>query len=127
MTDASQLDAALWQAIQRTCLAYDRTMMAWVRTATSLMSFGFTIYKFFDIESKQAQASPALLLGAARFGSLMIVIGIVAAVVAAIEQSRFRRRMQAEYGRVPSSPTSVIAMIVGVVGLSGLAVVLLRL
>jgi putative membrane protein len=127
MTGAPQLDDALWQAIQRTCLAYDRTMMAWVRTATALMSFGFTIYKFFEIESKQAQTPPGLLRSAAQFGSLMIVIGIVAAVIAAIEQVRFLRRVQAEYGRVPSSPTNVIATIVGVVGLSGLAVVLLRL
>ena len=34
-------------ALDRTRLAYERTLMAWVRTATSLISFGFTIYKFF--------------------------------------------------------------------------------
>ena len=32
--------------MDRTRLAYERTLMAWVRTATSLISFGFTIYKF---------------------------------------------------------------------------------
>ena len=31
-------------AIDRTRLAYERTLMAWVRTATSLISFGFTIF-----------------------------------------------------------------------------------
>jgi putative membrane protein len=31
-----------------TRLAYEeRTLMAWVRTATSLISFGFTIFNFF--------------------------------------------------------------------------------
>ena len=35
-------------AIERTRLAHERTLMAWVRTATSLISFGFTIYKGFD-------------------------------------------------------------------------------
>ena len=34
-------------AIDRTFLAHERTLMAWVRTAISLISFGFTIYKFF--------------------------------------------------------------------------------
>ena len=29
-------------------------MMASIRTATSLISFGFTIYKFFDLELKTA-------------------------------------------------------------------------
>ena len=39
-------------AIERTNLAQERTIMAWVRTATSLISFGFTIYKFFQLEVK---------------------------------------------------------------------------
>ena len=30
-------------------------MMAWIRTATSLISFGFTIYKFFDLELKPSR------------------------------------------------------------------------
>ncbi len=32
----------------RTSMASDRTLMAWVRTALSMISFGFTIYKFFQ-------------------------------------------------------------------------------
>ena len=35
-------------ALRRTFMAYERTLMAWIRTATSLISFGFTIYKFFE-------------------------------------------------------------------------------
>jgi putative membrane protein len=35
-------------AFERTVLAYERTLMAWIRTAISLISFGFTIYKFFQ-------------------------------------------------------------------------------
>ena len=35
-------------AYERTALANDRTLMAWIRTSTSLISFGFTIYKFFQ-------------------------------------------------------------------------------
>ncbi len=31
---------------QRTILAADRTLMAWIRTSLSMLSFGFTIYKF---------------------------------------------------------------------------------
>ena len=32
----------------RTIMAADRTLMAWIRTSLSLLSFGFTIYKFLD-------------------------------------------------------------------------------
>ncbi len=30
----------------RTIMAADRTLMAWIRTSLSMLSFGFTIYKF---------------------------------------------------------------------------------
>ena len=43
---APQLDSSTRLAVDRTRLAHERTLMAWVRTATSLISFGFTIYKF---------------------------------------------------------------------------------
>jgi uncharacterized protein DUF2490/uncharacterized protein DUF202 len=45
-------------ALDRTRLAHDRTLMAWVRTATSLISFGFTIYKFFQYLHEKGEASP---------------------------------------------------------------------
>jgi putative membrane protein len=35
-------------AVIRTGLAADRTLMAWVRTSLSLLSFGFTIYKVLE-------------------------------------------------------------------------------
>jgi uncharacterized membrane protein YidH (DUF202 family) len=35
-------------ALDRTHMAYERTLMAWIRTAASLISFGFTVYKFFE-------------------------------------------------------------------------------
>ena len=48
MVDSADLPAATRLAVDRTRLAYERTLMAWTRTATSLISFGFTIYKFFE-------------------------------------------------------------------------------
>lgn len=38
-------------AFKRSVLALDRTLMAWIRTAVSLISFGFTIYKFLQAMS----------------------------------------------------------------------------
>ncbi|MDR3557688.1 MAG: DUF202 domain-containing protein [Syntrophobacteraceae bacterium] len=35
-------------ALERTILAHERTLMGWVRTSTSLITFGFTLYKFFS-------------------------------------------------------------------------------
>ena len=37
----------------RTIMAADRTLMAWIRTALSMLSFGFTIYKFLQTIASQ--------------------------------------------------------------------------
>ena len=39
----------------RTIMAADRTLMAWIRTALSMISFGFTIYKFLDAMAEHDQ------------------------------------------------------------------------
>lgn len=40
-------------AMIRTIMAADRTLMAWTRTALSMLSFGFTIYKFLEGVAEQ--------------------------------------------------------------------------
>ena len=36
-------------ATERTRMAADRTLMGWIRTALSMIGFGFTIYQVFGI------------------------------------------------------------------------------
>jgi len=52
-------------------MAADRSLMAWVRTGLSMISFGFTVYKLLQA----AQANGAVLLAAV--GSFMFVSIIV--------------------------------------------------
>ena len=47
------LDTSTRLAVERTRLANERTLMAWIRTATSLIAFGFTIFKFFQYLATQ--------------------------------------------------------------------------
>src|SRR4051794_10744475 len=54
-------------AVDRTWLGYERTLMAWVRTAASLISFGFSIYKFFQFEKGEGGASGIRFFFSARF------------------------------------------------------------
>jgi len=61
-------------------MAADRTMMAWVRTALSMLSFGFTIYKFLeDFEGRRKISSEYLPrnigLFLAALGTVSIVMG----------------------------------------------------
>ena len=41
----------------RTIMAADRTLMAWIRTSLSMLSFGFTIYKFLEAMAEAGQLS----------------------------------------------------------------------
>ena len=76
----TDLPAATQLALDRTRLAHERTLMAWVRTSTSLISFGFTIYKFFQyLQRETDRPLPAsALLGPAQFALMMIGIGLTA-------------------------------------------------
>ena len=69
-------------ALERTRLAYERTLMAWVRTATSLISFGFTIYKFFQYLREGRAGTFDGAFGPRPFALMMIAIGLVALLLA---------------------------------------------
>ena len=65
----------------RTWMAYERTLMAWIRTATSMIGFGFTIYKFFE----GRPANPSAILTSRDFAILMIGFGLIALMLATIQ------------------------------------------
>ncbi|MBE5502510.1 Predicted membrane protein [Mycobacteroides abscessus subsp. massiliense] len=53
MTEPPVLDTSTRLAVERTRLALERTTMAWIRTSTSLIAFGFTIFKFFQYQAER--------------------------------------------------------------------------
>ena len=59
-------------------------MLSWVRTATALITFGFSIHQFFRIASKGTVERTGFI-GPHEFGMLMIVIGLVALLLATLE------------------------------------------
>jgi len=112
-------------AIDRTRLAHDRTLMAWIRTATSLISFGFTIYKFFQYMQEQRQVSQAKLLGPREFALMMIGVGLVALILATIQHRRDLQKMRNHF-EVPYSMVTVVAGLIGVFGLIAFLAVVFR-
>jgi len=119
--DATQL------AAERTRLAHERTLMAWIRTATSLISFGFTIYKFFQVLREQsATARPEHLIGSHVFALLMIIVGLVALLLATVQHRRDMQTLRMHYPDFPYSLATVIAILVAGLGFLGLFVVLFR-
>ncbi len=78
---ATATDHFAWM---RTRLAMERTLMAWVRTGSSLIGFGFTIVQFFDRMEDLQNAKPARFPGAPRYlGLMLITCGIAALVISA--------------------------------------------
>jgi putative membrane protein len=92
-----KLDTTTRFAADRTFLAYERTMMAWVRTATSMISFGFTIYKFFQLELADRPAVDRMI-GPRGFALILIAIGLGSLALAFIEHRQSLRLMRTTYG-----------------------------
>jgi putative membrane protein len=101
--------------------------MAWSRTATSLISFGFPISKFFQFMREEGQIShPDRTLGSREFALLMILIGLVALVPATPQHRWGMQTLQAQGVSVPYSLVMAVAMLVGGLGLLGLFMVIFR-
>ena len=113
-------------ALDRTRLAHERTLMAWTRTATSLISFGFTIYKFFEYLRENRPAVEPGILGPQGFAAMMIVIGLTALVLATVEHRRSMKALRAAFGEVPYSLAAVVAGLIAILGILGLLGVLVR-
>src|SRR5205823_13878286 len=129
MTDAVQprtekISAAIKLAVDRTRLAYERTLMGWIRTAISLITFGFTIYKVFQIEGAGKQHG---IISATEFSVLMIVFGLVCLLMATLEHRRELNALKAEYPEIPPrSLARVLAALISLLGILALLAVLLR-
>ena len=118
-----ELDLSTRLAMDRTRVAYDRTMMAWIRTATSLISFGFSIYKFFQLEPRPL-GEHSRLIGSRGFALLMVGIGLVSLTIGVVEHHFDTRSLLREYPAMSRSATPwVAALIAGLGILAFLAVV----
>jgi putative membrane protein len=121
-----KLDTPTQLAFERTRVAYDRTLMASVRTATSLITFGFTVYKFFQLELPGKDKS-FQIIGARGFGLIMICIGLLSLLISAIEYRKYMRNMRKEYCDMPRSSTGLVAGLIALLGILALLVLILRM
>ena len=101
------VDTATRLALERTRVAYERTMLAWVRTAASLITFGFAIYKFFQLEGGGGER-PDRLIGPREFSATLVALGLLWLVLATLEH-RGNIRGLAEQRADPRRSLSLIA------------------
>jgi putative membrane protein len=124
---STEVDNATRLAVDRTRLAYERTMMAWLRTATSLISFGFTIQKFFQIENKGAPQFQGVL-GAGNFGRLMVLAGLVVLILSSLDHRREMAVLKKQYPAIPikRSMATWLSAVIGALGILAMISVMIR-
>lgn len=124
-TGAPGLNTATRLAFERTRVAYECTMMAWVRTGTSLITFGFAVYKFFQFEmAGKDVAGP--LIGARGFGLVLIGIGLLSLLLGTVEHRRDLKALRVGYPGMPTSVSAVVAVLMGALGALALVAVIVH-
>jgi putative membrane protein len=110
-------------AKERNRAAAERTLMAWIRTALSLIGFGFGIGKFaayMDAAGLHTSRDPAHT--SLIFGSSFIVVGIFGLLAAIVQHARILKRLSRpdfayDAMRPIAMTVAVILMLIGVFGL----------
>jgi putative membrane protein len=123
-TEQSAYNRSTTLALHRTHAANERTLMAWIRTAISLITFGFTIYKFFNLEVNGPQATS--WIGPRGFGTAMILIGLVALELAIVSHKRADDALRRQNASLPYSLAMLVAALVTILGVFGLSMVIFQ-
>ena len=111
-------------ALERNRLANERTMMAWIRTSVSLISFGFSIFKFFEfLEGKHVTSNG--ILGPRRFGIAMIGIGLFV-LFAAVGKHWWEAHVEHKAGVGRDSLATIVAGLIAIAGMLALVSVTLQ-
>jgi putative membrane protein len=103
---------------ERTRMAADRTLMAWIRTSVSMISFGFTIFKFFQYLRSEAMAGPVAAQGTRHLGLILVLLGTALLGMAILEylayQCKLSRWMKQKF---PFSTALIAALLITVLGI----------
>src|SRR3954449_5293005 len=109
MTEHIKQDATRL-ALERTFLAYERTLMAWTRTSVSLVSFGFTLFKFFQyMAEREPEKHVDHILGPRTIGVLMIGIGTFMLVLASVMHTKKIIELRKMYPEAQFSQSLLLA------------------
>ncbi len=100
-------------------------MMAWVRTATALITFGFSVYKFFQLELSRKGVSPPPI-GSREFALGLIAIGMLALLLGTIEHARDLTALRKHYPGMPRSMTGLSVIFIAALGVLSLVAVIFR-
>ena len=103
-------------SFDRTRMAAERTLMAWVRTALSMISFGFTIYKFLQAMQEQSRLSVLKSETPRNVGLALIGIGTFALIVACVQHVKYLRKLGFKIRSVPWDLSLLVGCLIALLG-----------
>jgi len=107
--------------VTRTVLADERTLMAWVRTALSMISFGFTIYKFLEAFHQSGVIRLRRPQIARNLGLFLVTLGIGSLLAGMFEHVRTIRGLPGPRSRLGAAfYVACTVLILGITVLGGL-------
>ena len=119
------LDISTRLAYARTRAVCERMMMSRIRTATSLIASGFSVYKFFQFE-KPTNGSENRLVGPCDFALTLVSIGLFSLVLATLEHRQNIRLLGEQSGGRMRSMAVVMAALISLLGILALVVMIFR-
>ena len=125
--DTTDRNTATELTKERNRLAADRTLMAWIRTALSLIGFGFGIGKLFEyLRAAGLREAADPIRSTKIFGGSFIILGMLALLSAVIQHTRILQRLdQPDYAYNVMRPITVtVAIMLLMIGAFGLAGIL---
>ena len=106
-------------SVERTVMGAGRTLMAWIRTALSMISFGFTIYKFMQAAVQGSANGVMQAMGPRRLGLFLIALGVTSVILGSVEYfhaiKRLNRMSAATYK--PLNFAFIVGILIGLLGL----------
>lgn len=121
------LDRNTQLALQRSFLATERTLMAWIRTSISMIGFGFTLAELF----RSLARSDVLIRGPAGrvwtaegVGMVLISLGTFALLVAVFDHRREMKQLHSAGLPERFSLTMAVASVLAILGVMALVSVL---
>jgi putative membrane protein len=105
-------------AVERNVMAAERNLMAWIRTSLSMITFGFTIYKFMQVMHQQVETTIVNEHAPRTVGLTLISVGTFALIIACFQHFRYLTYL------TPGKPfkfwldlSFIVAVLLGLLGL----------